>query len=146
MRLAQKAAGLLKGLSLKQIDGRRANGPDKDKAKPLNEERRLEELKRKRSSTAIATAPEKRRRNMARPAIAIHEDVQNPDRQPRQVRKMSTQLEQDDQSVQDESMSEETDSEEEPDESVMEDMKKLEESFEGISQRYRLINRIGEGQ
>lgn len=31
------------------------------------------------------------------------------------------------------------------DDSVAEDMKKLEESFAGISQKYRLINRIGEG-
>lgn len=32
------------------------------------------------------------------------------------------------------------------DDSVAEDMKKLEESFKGISQQYRLINRIGEGK
>jgi hypothetical protein len=32
------------------------------------------------------------------------------------------------------------------DDSVAEDMKKLEESFKGISQKYRLINRIGEGK
>lgn len=35
--------------------------------------------------------------------------------------------------------------EEEIDESVKEDMRKLEETFTGISERYRLINRIGEG-
>ena len=35
--------------------------------------------------------------------------------------------------------------EEEVNESVAEDMQKLEESFKGISQQYRLINRIGEG-
>lgn len=34
---------------------------------------------------------------------------------------------------------------EEVDESVKEDMRKLEETFTGISERYRLINRIGEG-
>lgn len=34
---------------------------------------------------------------------------------------------------------------EEVDESVREDMRKLEETFPGISERYRLINRIGEG-
>jgi len=37
------------------------------------------------------------------------------------------------------------DSEEEVDETVAEDMLKLEENFKGISQKYRLINRIGEG-
>lgn len=36
-------------------------------------------------------------------------------------------------------------SEDEVDETVAEDMKKLEENFKGISQKYRLINRIGEG-
>ncbi|EAS36734.3 CDC7 protein kinase [Coccidioides immitis RS] len=34
---------------------------------------------------------------------------------------------------------------EETDESVIEDMKKLEDSFDGFSERYRLIRRIGEG-
>lgn len=36
-------------------------------------------------------------------------------------------------------------SEDEVDDTVAEDMKKLEENFKGISQKYRLINRIGEG-
>ena len=36
-------------------------------------------------------------------------------------------------------------SEDEVDDTVAEDMKKLEENFNGISQKYRLINRIGEG-
>ncbi len=40
----------------------------------------------------------------------------------------------------------ESESEDEVDESVVEDMRKLEESFKGISQKYRLINRIGEGE
>ena len=40
----------------------------------------------------------------------------------------------------------ESESEDEVDESVIEDMRKLEESFKGISQKYRLINRIGEGE
>ncbi|KAI5303510.1 hypothetical protein KEM56_007472 [Ascosphaera pollenicola] len=39
----------------------------------------------------------------------------------------------------------EEDEEEDVDAFVAEDMKKLEESFKGISQRFRLINRIGEG-
>jgi hypothetical protein len=37
-------------------------------------------------------------------------------------------------------------SEEDVDESVKEDMRKLEETFAGISDRFRLINRIGEGK
>lgn len=35
--------------------------------------------------------------------------------------------------------------EEEVDESVREDMNKLEDTFPGISDRFRLVNRIGEG-
>src|SRR5436190_9723391 len=34
---------------------------------------------------------------------------------------------------------------EELDESVVDDMRRLEENFKGISERFRLINRIGEG-
>lgn len=36
-------------------------------------------------------------------------------------------------------------SDQEVEDSVAEDMRRLEESFEGISERFRLINRIGEG-
>lgn len=39
----------------------------------------------------------------------------------------------------------EDEDEDDIDDSVVEDMRKLEESFKGISQKYRLINRIGEG-
>jgi len=39
----------------------------------------------------------------------------------------------------------ERDYEEEADESVREDMHKLENTFPGISDRFRLVNRIGEG-
>ena len=155
MRLAQRATGLLKGLRPKQSGRRRANGSEEDEAKPVKVYRRVEELKKKERSryprraadTVVATATGKRRRSMGHPAIAIHEDVNDQDLQTRRVRKMSAQesLHQE-QDEQDGDMSDETDSEDEPDESVMEDMKKLEESFEGISQKYRLINRIGEGQ
>lgn len=37
------------------------------------------------------------------------------------------------------------DEEDDVDDSVKEDMKKLEDSFRGISDRFRLVNRIGEG-
>lgn len=40
---------------------------------------------------------------------------------------------------------EDEDEEEEVDDSVREDMKKLEDTFPGISDRFRLVNRIGEG-
>jgi hypothetical protein len=38
-----------------------------------------------------------------------------------------------------------SDSDEEVDDTVAEDMARFEESFKGITRRYRLINRIGEG-
>jgi cell division control protein 7 len=39
----------------------------------------------------------------------------------------------------------EDEEEEEVDDSAREDMKKLEDTFPGISDRFRLVNRIGEG-
>jgi hypothetical protein len=57
--------------------------------------------------------------------------------------------EEDDEEGDEEGLSEEDDddgeSEDEVEDSVIEDMRKLEENFRGISQKYRLINRIGEG-
>ena len=82
---------------------------------------------------------------MGHPAIAIHEDAQDTTLQSARLHKMAAHDIPDEQSMQDESMSDDTDSEDEPDDSVMEDMRKLEESFAGISEKYRLINRIGEG-
>lgn len=41
--------------------------------------------------------------------------------------------------------SDDEDDDEEIDELVLEDMQKFEESFRGITKRYRLLNRIGEG-
>jgi cell division control protein 7 len=38
------------------------------------------------------------------------------------------------------------DSDEEVEESVLEDMARFKETFKGIDKRYRLINRIGEGE
>lgn len=45
----------------------------------------------------------------------------------------------------DEDEEDDEDTENEVDETVADDMRKLEENFKGISQKYRLINRIGEG-
>lgn len=107
---------------------------------------------RRAKDKVVATATGKRRKTMGHPAIAVHEDAPTLDNnaQPRRLRRMSTHDTvrhiQEDESVQDDYVSDETDSDDEPDESVVEDMRKLEESFAGISQRYRLINRIGEGQ
>ena len=160
MRLAQKATGLLKGLKPKHSDNRRPNGGEKDKAKPVNADKKFqvegltwEEYSRyprtRARARGLAVALGKKRRgNMGHPAIAIHEDAHDLEPQPRRAGKMSAQddIQNVEDEVEDEYVSEGSDSEDEPDESVMDDMKKLEENFEGISQKYRLINRIGEGQ
>lgn len=54
-------------------------------------------------------------------------------------------LGQDDEPVSQSDAPQESDYEEEVDESVREDMRKLEDTFPGISDRFRLVNRIGEG-
>jgi cell division control protein 7 len=54
-------------------------------------------------------------------------------------------LAQDDEPVSQSDAPPESDYEEEVDESVREDMRKLEDTFPGISDRFRLVNRIGEG-
>jgi hypothetical protein len=111
---------------------------------------------RRARDKVIATATGHKRRKVmgqgqGQAPIAIHEDAprQEPKFPQRRLRRMSAQDTvrhiQKDESMQDEYASDESGSDDEPDESVLEDMRKLEESFAGISQRYRLINRIGEG-
>lgn len=160
MRLAQKASGLLKGLRSKQTRERRADGQDKgqtkssekDRATVLKSQGKQKEnllFPRRAADKVIATTLSKRQTNMANTAIAIHEDApENMDRPPRTLRRMSAprrpqRVPYEGSDL--ESASGDSESEDEPDESVMEDMRKLEENFEGISQKYRLINRIGEG-
>jgi hypothetical protein len=109
---------------------------------------------RRARDRVIATATGHKRRKImgqGQAPIAIHEDAsrQEPKFPQRRLRRMSAQDTvrhiQKDESMQDEYASDESGSDDDPDESVLEDMRKLEESFAGISQRYRLINRIGEG-
>lgn len=99
-----------------------------------------------REPRAAAGKEGPRYRNMAHTAIAIHEDSQYDLSTDQAETEEMVQLESDrDESV-DEAMHESSDeSEDEVDETVVEDMRRLEESFTGISQKYRLINRIGEG-
>jgi hypothetical protein len=88
-------------------------------------------------------------------AVAIHEDVHDhPADQSEDdmlVQLVSTDNNEDEEGEglvdeHEDSMSEGSEnSDDEIDDSVVEDMRKLEESFKGISQKYRLINRIGEG-
>ena len=161
MRLAQKASGLLKGLRpSKQPVDRRADGPDENEAKPSEREVARSTAKEKGSSpNEPASSSRHRHRDCHGQKTQEHGSPCHcyPRRCP--SHKLSAQATPQDvctRSLPDRSrtmslyetslMSDDTDSDDEPDESVMEDMKKLEESFEGISRRYRLINRIGEGQ
>lgn len=89
---------------------------------------------------------------MGHNAIQIHDDAQS---RPYKLRKMDPRRravlvpdeEAELQELEDEDTTSEAsiESDEDVEESVAEDMRKLEESFKGISQKYRLINRIGEG-
>jgi hypothetical protein len=79
---------------------------------------------------------------MSQQTITIHEDATAATTRLRRSSKMSTTVPQVDLFDQD---SDSTESDEEVDETVIEDMRRLEENFAGISQRYRLVNRIGEG-
>jgi hypothetical protein len=90
------------------------------------------------------------RHNMGNTAITIHEDEDAALRAsgpPASTtsRTMAHHESDDEDSMADSISDNSDDSEDDIDESVIEDMRKLEESFKGISQKYRLINRIGEG-
>lgn len=89
-----------------------------------------------------------RHSNMGQQSIAIHEDVRyEPSTDRLEVEDMvQLTTDDDDESLGDDMSECSEDSEDEVDDSVVEDMRRLEESFRGISQKYRLINRIGEGR
>lgn len=104
---------------------------------------------------ATSTTGKRKRGSMVQNAILIHEDGHAQSRPSHKLRKMESRHqvillpheENEPQEMDDEETSSEAsiETEEDIDESVAEDMRKLEESFKGISQKYRLINRIGEG-
>ncbi|KEF53632.1 CDC7 protein kinase [Exophiala aquamarina CBS 119918] len=90
------------------------------------------------------------RHSMGNTVIAIHEDedatLHASAALANNTSRTMAHLESDDEGSMADSISDQSDdSEDEIDETVIEDMRKLEESFKGISQKYRLINRIGEG-
>jgi hypothetical protein len=84
---------------------------------------------------------------LTRDSFPIHEDPEEMDGQEvggRFVDQLAAPVYQE-QWNSEEDETEEEDEEEEVDETVLEDMRKLEMTFKGISERFRLINRIGEG-
>lgn len=129
-------------LSLITSRDRQREGPT---VQPRRSRRQAAKLAVKRE---ITTALGKRKRqDMGQTTVQIHEDGQRNGRTHVKDEEMDghVQLVSDDEDDPPEYSDEATDSDEEPDESVAEDMRKLEENFKGISQRYRLINKIGEG-
>jgi hypothetical protein len=160
MKLPKHARGVLKSLRTKQNNPKLAKTSGSSKTRynvvltdPRGEDTSDEEDELEPPSSARhrekarwpAAAGKEPHNKMAQTAIAIHEDAQCD---------LSTdQPELDDMAdwdgtaeFDDESTSQSSeDSEDEIDESVVEDMRRLEQSFKGISEKYRLINRIGEG-
>lgn len=63
--------------------------------------------------------------------MQIYQDVETLDQSPEEDESASTEADQ---------------SDEELDDDVAEDLRKFQESFRGISKRYKLMNRIGEGK
>jgi hypothetical protein len=92
------------------------------------------------------------RLDMGHPDIAIHEDAEDIFHDARNSQKLRSHemdqahYDEEDESIAGSCSEDSEESEDEVDESVVEDMRKLEESFTGISEKYRLINRIGEGK
>lgn len=164
-KVAVKAGSLLKRLRPKQSHRHNGKEDQKDESKAvavvasldntegaiLQREPQLLPPPPPRYATRAATSrtvPGKRHRAMPHEAIAIHEDAPEVETRATGARKMSAQergLPDPDRDLYDPD-SDGTESDEEVDESVLEDMRKLEESFTGISRRYRLVNRIGEGR
>jgi hypothetical protein len=118
--------------------------PDSD-AEPTPPRER-EQARRHAAEDSGTPGKEAHNKMAARAAIAIHEDPQY-DLSTDQVEMeaMTPAGYEDGESVDDTASESSEYTEDEVDESVVEDMRRLEESFKGISQKYKLINRIGEG-
>ncbi|KIW28301.1 uncharacterized protein PV07_07977 [Cladophialophora immunda] len=166
MKLAKSARGVLKSLRPKQTilqstktsktpssryhvllsDSGVGDTPEKE-AEPESASTRHRE-KAQRPAAGIQGKEVRERLeqgNMGHPSIAIHEDAQEQLHGDQEEVDNMARLAEEEDSL-DDSFSEDSEqSEDDVDESVVDDMRRLEESFKGISQKYRLINRIGEG-
>ena len=160
MGLGKKASALFDGLRRHRKDGRssrrskepevKSTGGRKEEAQgvPQSEPRRL----RLRSGRAGAVVSSGQIETMAQTAPSSQQNYEKPSHRANQYPAMAVprpiQLLEDDGDHLEEQTDdgyEDEEDEDDIDDSVAEDMKKLEESFKGISQQYRLINRIGEG-
>jgi hypothetical protein len=155
LKFAQKTSGLLKGLRSKHSKLQDATKEQKASVKVLassdhRENEQALEQERRAGTSANSVLGKRRRyytRSMPNDTVAVHEDAAEIPSHARQTSKMSSFRQT--ASVPPEVLfdhdSDCSESDQEVDDSVLEDMRKLEESFTGISQRYRLLNRIGEG-
>lgn len=161
MKLAKTTKGVLKGLGSKHseifdntFETRRdaAVSPPEQKVLERPQQRERARQRGYPGKSRRPAAGKRPHHEMGHPAVvAIHEDQDTPLGDVHQLDKMRAkemaQPHCEDGDSLDEYTSEDCDeSEDEVDESVMDDMHRLEESFKGISQKYRLINRIGEGK
>ncbi|OAL20234.1 hypothetical protein AYO20_11523 [Fonsecaea nubica] len=166
MKLAKTARGVLKSLRAKQTilqstkapkaflsrhhvllsDSGVGDTPEKEAERESESTRHREKARRPAAGIPgkeVREHPEQP--NMGQTSIAIHEDA------PEQLRggegdvDNMAQFEAEEEDSVAESVSDSESDEDDVDESVVDDMRRLEESFKGISQKYRLINRIGEG-
>ena len=158
MGLTKKAGNLLKGLGrhkhARRITRRSLDGDAELKSvekarQPIQPEPHKKRLLASRAGAGVVRSKGKVAMAQSEVLVRQNHDIQNrrtyhqPAMEPAQTIQL---VEDDDNHEEDEQSSDEYDeSEDEVDDSVIEDMKRLEESFRGISQKYRLINRIGEG-
>ena len=162
MGFVKKASALLDGVRRHRNDGRssrRIKKPEvkstvgKEEGKPAVSASELHRL-RLRLGKAGAFVPSKEAETVALTAVASKLNHDKPSYRARPYSTMEVPrpielVEDDEDDLEDEETydgyEEDEDEGDEIDDSVAEDMRKLEESFRGISQKYRLINRIGEG-
>lgn len=158
MGLKKKASVLLDAIRRHRRDGR-GTGSSHDLQLKLSQGTTLKgnapksELRSLRSGAtrAGAIAGSDEGRSMGHDQVQTYTGHERRDRAGYSKRSMETvpkiHLVEDEEEVMDEEepSDEYDEDEDEVDDSVAEDMRKLEENFKGISQKYRLINRIGEG-
>ena len=160
MGLVKKASALFDGLRRHRKDGRSSRGSKEPEVKsiggtkeeapgaPQSRPHRL----RLRSGTAGAVVSSEQGETMAHTAPSSQQNREKSSHRANQCPAMEVPrpiqpVVEDGNHLEEETDDgyEDEEDEDDIDDSVAEDMKKLEESFKGISQQYRLINRIGEG-
>lgn len=157
MGLVKKASQLWQGARRHKKDSRGSKDDieigvkvaPKGKVAKFLAEKKLRLQKANRDTAEEESAEDKERTLMTRGVLSIHDlnDHMMEDSHKLRViaKEQRIHIVEDDDEEDKTDESDEGESEDEVDESVIEDMRKLEENFKGISLKYRLLNRIGEG-